>query len=79
MLLPLVAPVRLVLANIISSVLTALLPTIADALAPGGDAILSGILWEERAHMLDVLADGGWRVAAEDHEDVWWSVRVVRA
>lgn len=77
-LLPLVAPVRLVLANIISSVLTALLPTIADALVPGGDVILSGILWEERAHMLAVLADGGWRVVAEDHEDVWWSVHVVR-
>lgn len=79
LLLPLVAPVRLVLANIISSVLTELLPAIAAALAPGGDAILSGILWEERAHMLDVLASGGWRVAAEDHEDVWWSVRVRRA
>jgi ribosomal protein L11 methyltransferase len=78
-LLPLVAPVRLVLANIISSVLTTLLPAIADALAPGGDAILSGILWEERDRMLAVLADGGWRVVAEDHEDAWWSVRVARA
>jgi ribosomal protein L11 methyltransferase len=78
-LLPLVAPVRLVLANIISSVLTALLPAIADALAPGGDVILSGILWEERDHMLAVLSDGGWRVVAEDREDAWWSVRVARA
>jgi ribosomal protein L11 methyltransferase len=78
-LLPLVAPVRLVLANIISSVLTTLLPAIADALAPGGAAILSGILWEERDRMLAVLADGGWRVVAEDHEDAWWSVRVARS
>ena len=78
-LLPLVAPVRLVLANIISSVLTELLPAIGDALAPGGEAILSGILYDERAHMLDVLAARGWRAAAEDREDAWWSVHVVRA
>jgi ribosomal protein L11 methyltransferase len=78
-LLPLVAPVRLVLANIISSVLTELLPAVGDALTPDGEAILSGILWEERAHMLDVLAAHGWRAAAEDREDAWWSVHVVRA
>jgi ribosomal protein L11 methyltransferase len=68
-----------VLANIISSVLADLLPAIADALAPGGEAILSGILHEERPHMLGVLAARGWRVAAEDQEDAWWSVHVVRA
>jgi ribosomal protein L11 methyltransferase len=78
-LLPLVAPVRLVLANIISSVLAELLPAVGDALAPGGEAILSGILWEERAQMLDVLAAHGWRAAAEDREDAWWSVHVLRA
>jgi ribosomal protein L11 methyltransferase len=78
-LLPLVAPVRVVLANIISSVLAEMLPSIARALAPGGEAILSGILYEERPHMLDVLAGGGWRVAAEDREDAWWSVHVVPA
>ena len=78
-LLPLVAPVRLVLANIISSVLVQLLPAVAAALAPDGDAILSGILFEERDHMLDVLRGGGWRVVAEDREDAWWSVRVARA
>jgi ribosomal protein L11 methyltransferase len=79
LLLPLVAPVDVVLANIISSVLTALLPSIAAALAPGGCAILSGILQEERPQMLAALADGGWRVQAEDAEEVWWSVRVARA
>jgi len=78
-LLPLVAPVRVVLANIISSVLLELLPAIEQALAPDGDAVLSGILWEERATMLEVLAARGWRVAAEDREDAWWSVHVRRA
>jgi ribosomal protein L11 methyltransferase len=78
LLLPLVAPVRLVLANIISSVLVALLPAIADALAADGQAILSGILGGERERMLAVLEASGWRVEAEDAEDVWWSVLISR-
>jgi len=78
-LLPLVAPVQLVLANIISSVLVPLLPTMADGLAPGGTAILSGILLEERTTMLDVLERHGWRVQAEDAEDAWWSVAIARS
>ena len=79
LLLPLVAPVRVVLANIISSVLVDLLHDIEQALAPGGAAILSGILQEERAHMRAVLDARGWRVVAEDAEDIWWSARVERA
>lgn len=78
-LLPLVAPVRVVLANIISSVLIQLLPTIAAGLAADGRAILSGILREERAMMLDALAAGGWTVEAEDEEDGWWSVLIARS
>jgi ribosomal protein L11 methyltransferase len=78
LLLPLVAPVRVVLANIISSVLVSLLPVIGRALMPTGQAILSGILFEERAHMLDVLDAEGWRVEREDHEDVWWSASIAR-
>ena len=77
-LLPLVAPVRVVLANIISSVLVELLPAIEDALDADGDVILSGILWEERASMLEVLTGSGWRVVAEDREEAWWSVHVRR-
>jgi ribosomal protein L11 methyltransferase len=77
-LLPLVAPVRVVLANIISSVLEGLLPLVADALTADGEVILSGILRDERAHMLTVLEAGGWRVTAEDEEDIWWSVAITR-
>ncbi|HEX6631379.1 MAG TPA: 50S ribosomal protein L11 methyltransferase [Gemmatimonadaceae bacterium] len=77
-LLPLVAPVRLVLANIISSVLLQLLPTIGTALTRDGQAILSGILQEERERMLEALDAGGWRVEAEDAEDVWWSALISR-
>jgi ribosomal protein L11 methyltransferase len=75
-LLPLIAPVRVVLANIISSVLLELLPTIASSLTPDGDAILSGILVEERPMMLDAFAESGWTVVDEDVEGVWWSVRI---
>jgi ribosomal protein L11 methyltransferase len=78
LLLPLVAPVRVVLANILSSVLLELLPLIADSLAPDGEAILSGILLDERSMMIGALASAGWRIVAEDVEGSWWTVRVAR-
>ena len=76
--LPLIAPVDLVLANIISSVLTDLLPVIAGSLSAGGRAILSGILETERDGMLQEIRKGGWSVVAEDREDAWWSVLIER-
>jgi ribosomal protein L11 methyltransferase len=78
LLLPLVAPVGLVLANIISSVLLDLLPDIAKAVGSDGRAILSGILADERDEMLGAVLDTGWRVIAEDAEDAWWSVAITR-
>ncbi|HEV7387074.1 MAG TPA: 50S ribosomal protein L11 methyltransferase [Gemmatimonadaceae bacterium] len=74
--LPLLAPVRVVLANIISSVLIAMLPIIRDALAVDGQAILSGILVEERDAMIMALEANGWTIQREDTEDVWWSVQI---
>lgn len=78
LLLPLVAPVDVVLANIISSVLQSLLPGIGAALTRGGAAILSGMLHDEREAMLAVLHAGGWRVTAEDQEELWWSASIAR-
>ncbi len=78
LLLPFVAPVRVVLANIISSVLVALLPTIAASLTGDGEAVLSGILVEERDAMLATLDAGGWRVTADVVEGMWWSARIAR-
>ena len=78
-LLPLIAPVRVVLANIISSVLIALLPAIREALSQDGRAILGGILFEERHEMLAALSSAGWRAEAEDHEEAWWSLVIARA
>ncbi len=75
-LLPLLAPVRVVLANIISSVLVPLLPTIRTSLANEGQAILAGILCEEADAMRRVLDADGWTIQREDTEDVWWSVQI---
>lgn len=77
-LLPLLAPVELVLANIISSVLIDLMPTIGMALADDGHAILSGMLQSERGDMMRALGDAGWRVIDEDAEETWWSATIVR-
>jgi ribosomal protein L11 methyltransferase len=77
-LLPLVAPVRVILANIVSSVLGQLLPTMRDSLSPGGRAILSGILVEERAQMEEEFAGEGWHVDASDAEGQWWSAAISR-
>jgi ribosomal protein L11 methyltransferase len=76
-LLPLVAPVHVITANIISSVLLELLPAMEHALTPGGHAILSGILSTERDEMVRALASG-WRIEAEDEEDNWWSTTIAR-
>lgn len=77
-LLPLVAPVQVVLANIISSVITELLPAIEGALTPGGRLVASGILQAERAHMLELFGASGLTLEAEDREDVWWSGLLAR-
>jgi ribosomal protein L11 methyltransferase len=79
LLLPLVAPLRFIVANILSSVLLELLPAIRDALTADGEAILSGILLEERDTMLEAVARGGWRVVAEDVEGAWWTARIARS
>ena len=77
-LLPLVAPVDLVLANILSSVLIELLPVIRNSLAAEGRAILSGILIEERPSMLEEIAREGWNVESEHTEEGWWSALIAR-
>ena len=78
MLLPLVAPVGLVLANIISSVLVDLLPVIHDSLSRSGHAILSGILVEERDRMLTAIGRDKWTVISEYDEEGWWTVLIGR-
>ena len=78
-LLPLLAPVRVVLANIISSVLVELLPAMDAALTPDGVMILSGVLRAERAHMLSVLDAMDWTLGKETTEAEWWTASFHRA
>ncbi len=83
-LLPLVKPVRVIIANIISSVLLDLLPQMKTVFTheqepfrnSTGIALLSGILVEEREDMLGAFSKGGWRVVAELLEGIWWSVSI---
>jgi ribosomal protein L11 methyltransferase len=77
-LLPLIAPVDVILANILSSVLVELLPAMRVALRDGGRAILAGILREERDALLEALHGDGWQVEREDEEEAWWSVSIIR-
>ncbi len=75
-LLPLVAPVKLVLANIVSSVLIALLPVVRSSLAPDGIAILSGILCDERQEFVRVIKASNWIVKAEVSEESWCALAI---
>jgi len=77
LLLPLIAPVRVVLANIISSVIIPLLPVMRAALTVDGKAIIAGIVVDERPMMERALGEGGWRIERDDVEDVWWSALIV--
>lgn len=78
-LLPFFAPVRVVLANIISSVHVEMLPVVEKCLATDGVVIISGILQTERDDMLRHLTSSGWRMIADDSEGEWWSATIVRA
>lgn len=75
-LLPLLAPVRVVIANIISSVILSLLPSMKVALSPDGQAIISGILVDEREEIVRALEAEGWKIQREDTEDAWWSALI---
>jgi ribosomal protein L11 methyltransferase len=77
-LLPLVAPVRVVLANIISSVIRDLTPVIAASLSANGVAIFSGMLTSEREAMLEHFRGAGWTPGAEMAEGEWWTCAVSR-
>lgn len=74
LLLPLVAPVRVILANIVSSVLVSLLDTMRSSLTADGVAILSGLLVDEMTDFTRALEAAGWRIRGEHVEETWWSI-----
>jgi ribosomal protein L11 methyltransferase len=77
-LLPLVAPVRLVLANILANAVIDLLPAIAKALPPDGHAIVSGILIAERLEVERAANEAGLRVSDAIEDGLWWSATLAR-
>ncbi len=79
LLLPLVAPVRVVLANIVSGVIQELLPTIVASLTPDGVAIFSGMRTSEREMMMGHVRAAGLVPGAEYSEGEWWTVACSRA
>lgn len=78
LILPLLAPVRVVLANIISSVIVELGPVLRDSLAHDGRAIVSGILVSERDELLAALTPLGFELREEIADGDWWSAELAR-
>jgi ribosomal protein L11 methyltransferase len=75
---PLVAPVELMVSNILRSVNTALLPVIAAALAPSGTAIFSGMEQAEAWQFREALSDVGFTPLQDTLDAGWWGVAVRR-
>ena len=76
--LPLLAPLRVIAANIIATVLIGLFGVFDAALAPGGDLIVGGILIDERDEFVESALHAGWRVVREVCEGAWWGARLRR-
>lgn len=68
----------IIVANVLSGVLTPLLGAFASSLPPGGHLILGGILEEEADEMLDACVVAGFHIMAEDLEAEWWGVLLQR-
>ena len=64
----------LILANINRSVLIEMLPEFQKRLAPGGHAILAGILTTDREILLRNAAHWALRPVREAEEGMWWAV-----
>ena len=77
-LLPLLAPVRVIVANIIAPVLLEMLPVIDRALEPLGDVIVGGVLRSERDGFVRDLAHVRWRVVREEGEGDSWGAHLRR-
>jgi ribosomal protein L11 methyltransferase len=76
LLLPLLAPVRVILANIISGVIVELAPAMRAALASDGRVIVSGILVAERDALLAAVEPLGFELRDEIADGEWWSAEL---
>ncbi len=77
-LLPLVAPVRVILANILPGVIEELAPVMRDALATNGRAVIGGVLAADRDALMTPLGAEGWRLVRESVEGDWWGAEIAR-
>ncbi|HEX6560016.1 MAG TPA: 50S ribosomal protein L11 methyltransferase, partial [Longimicrobiales bacterium] len=71
-------PFDVIVANVLSGVLGPLLKDFFQALKPGGQVILGGILETEAGAMLVACEAAGFTVRAEDLEQEWWGVLLER-
>jgi ribosomal protein L11 methyltransferase len=77
-LLPLLAPVDVILANITTGVLAELLPVMSAAVERGGRAVVAGILDVERFDFLNEATAHGWAHQRACREEDWWSALLER-
>lgn len=73
------APYDLVFANILAAPLVFLAPEIADALKPGGVAILSGLLRTQEERILEAYVPLGFKVEQTIHNDAWSALQLRKA
>jgi len=71
---PLAGPADLILSNILRTANTALLPSITDALRPGGLAIFSGMEQAEASEFRQALRAADFDLVREAREGDWWGV-----
>jgi ribosomal protein L11 methyltransferase len=76
--LPLLSPVRVIVANILATVIEQMMPVFRHALARDGALIVSGILVSERDAFAAAVDSAGWRIASERTEGEWWSATLRR-
>lgn len=76
---PLLAPVEVIVSNILRNINTLMLPAIHAALVPGGVAIFAGMETPERELFLDALLRENFAVLEEVVDEGWWSVAVRRS
>ena len=71
-------PFDLVVANLIASVLVALADLLAEAVAPGGHILTSGIFIDRESDVAEALAAAGFVPAGRSAEGEWVALEVVR-
>jgi ribosomal protein L11 methyltransferase len=71
-LVALAGPARVIVANIIATVLLQLFPVFSDAIEDDGRVIVGGILLSERDAFVAELAQMGWTLSHDEREGEWW-------